>query len=208
MIDGSVMCTFTVMSKLSVYSQMVPNVCTGIYRADRFTATTNDLLSKRLTLPNLINQVAIDDSVKCRQPLMLIDQNVLDSLTLKVIDWDIHLFRLHGFAVGGFEADALVDEVVHDEVVLLLDVAQDAEPVAGRHGEASSPRCVQRHEHILRRQGEIRPVEVQHHGRVRRIAHPRRGEAKLQSVERTVCHWIRNLCLHRLMAHKIIIIRT
>ena len=45
--------------------------------------------------------------------------------------------ELHCLAVGRFEANAVVDEVVHNKMILLLNVAEDAEPVAARHSQAS-----------------------------------------------------------------------
>jgi len=90
------------------------------------------------------------------------------------------LFCLNGLAVCSTEADTFVHDVVHHQVALLLDVAEDTEPVAGRHSQAGGALQVERHEDVVGVEREIRPTaEVEHHGWVRRIRHARGGETKL-----------------------------
>ena len=101
---------------------------------------------------------------------------------------------LDRLAVGGFEAEAPVDKIVHNHVVLLLDVAEDAEARASRHREARGAVQVQRHEDVRGVEGEIRAVEVEHHVRVHGIRHPSRREAVLQPEERPVRVRVRNRC--------------
>jgi len=90
------------------------------------------------------------------------------------------LSPLNGLAVCGTETDAFVHEVVHHQVALLLDVAEDTEPVAGCHSQAGGAVQVERHEDVGGREREICPTaEVKHHVRVRRIRYARGGETKL-----------------------------
>lgn len=105
---------------------------------------------------------------------------------------------LQGLAIGGFESNPLANEIMHDEMILLLYVAQNTKPTTRRHRKASGAKSVQLHEHILRREFEIRAAEMDHHGRIARVAHSSRGETKLQPVERPIRRRVRNLRFHRL----------
>lgn len=104
---------------------------------------------------------------------------------------------LHCLAVGGFEANAVVDEIVHNEMILLLDVAEDAKPCAARHSQASGACRVQCHEDVVWSEVVIGAGEMEHHCGVGRIGNSRSVETILQSVEGTICGWVWDARFHR-----------
>lgn len=90
---------------------------------------------------------------------------------------------LDRLAVGGFEADPLVHEVVHNDVIELLDVAENAEAGAARHGQARRAFEVQCDEGVVRCKRDVGAVEVENHSGVGRIGDSGGGEAVLEPIE-------------------------
>lgn len=85
--------------------------------------------------------------------------------------------------MSGLESDALVLNVVHEEIILLLNVADDAH-VAGRvHGEAHGvARLVDGNKRVEGRDYKVGAREVDHHLGNGDVGDPRDVEAKCEAI--------------------------
>ena len=108
---------------------------------------------------------------------------------------------LERVTLSGLESDALVADVVDEEVVLLLNVADDAH-VAGRvHGEANGvARLVDGHKRVFGGDGKVGAREVDHHLGNGDVGDPRDIKAKCEAVGAlAIDRWVGHrflVCLH------------
>lgn len=99
-------------------------------------------------------------------------------------------FNLHSLTVSIFEANSFADQIIHDKVILLLDVSEDAKAWASSHSQACCSWGVQCHKNLWRRQGVGSTVEVEGHCRVGWVGNTSGAETEVQSIERSIGCWI------------------
>ena len=89
------------------------------------------------------------------------------------------------------ESNFLGFQVINDEVVLLLDVADDTEALATPHRKAESGgTSINENEQVLREQLVIRVLELENHIWDTRVRHACDVEAHVQAIRRTIHHGV------------------
>jgi hypothetical protein len=89
------------------------------------------------------------------------------------------------------ESNFLGFQVINDEVVLLLDVADDTEALASPHRKAESGgTSINENEQVLREQLVIRVLELENHIWDTRVRHACDVEAHVQAIRRAIHHGV------------------